>query len=162
MPEGTFVINASPLIFLDQIGGLVWLKQLAKEVVVPAAVLEEIAAGIDLSPGLTPQRVNTLFRAIPDLGLPEEIAGWDLGAGESQVLAVVRADPGSEAVLDDRQARRCARSLGVPATGTMGVILRARKAALIPAARPYLESLLQSKMYLSRELVEMALAGVDE
>jgi hypothetical protein len=68
VPEGTFVINASPLIFLDQIGGLVWLKQLAKEVVVPAAVLEEITAGIDLSPGLTPQRINALFRAVPDFG----------------------------------------------------------------------------------------------
>lgn len=162
MPEGTLVVNASPLIFLDQVGGLSWLSQLAQAVIVPAAVLTEIAAGVDISPGLTARKLEARFQILPDLGLPEEIAGWDLGAGESQVLAAVREEPGREAVLDDRQARRCARSLGILTTGTLGVILRAKKAGLIPLARPFLENLLQSKMYLTRDLIEMTLAGVDE
>lgn len=162
MPEGTLVVNASPIIFLDQVGGLDWLTQLATVVIVPAAVLTEIAVGVDLSPGLTPQTLEARFQILPDLRLPEEIAGWDLGAGESQVLAAARQEPGREAVLDDRQARRCARSLGILATGTLGIILRAKKTGLIPMARPFLESLLQSKMYLTRELIQMTLAGVDE
>lgn len=162
MPEGTLVVNASPIIFLEQVGGLDWLARLARVVIVPAAVLGEIVAGSDLSPGLTPQRLSVQFQITPDLSLPSEIAGWDLGAGESQVLATVRAGPGREAVLDDRQARRCARSLGLLTTGTLGIILRAKKAGLISEARPVVESLLQSKMHLTRDLVEIALAGVDE
>ena len=69
---------------------------------------------------------------------------------------------GSEAVLDDLQARRCARSLGIPTTGTLGVILRAKQHGLIPEARPLLETLIQNQMYISRELVETALADVGE
>jgi predicted nucleic acid-binding protein len=96
-----------------------------------------------------------------DLPLPAEIAGWDLGAGESQVL-VHTVISGDEAVLDDLQGRRCARALGVPATGTLGVILRARKLGMIPAARPLIEELLHGGLYLSRELVQQALRDVGE
>ena len=33
---------------------------------------------------------------------------WDFGAGESAVLAWCLAHPGSEAIIDDLSARRCA------------------------------------------------------
>jgi predicted nucleic acid-binding protein len=48
-----------------------------------------------------------------------EVAGWDLGSGETQVLALALSRGGPEVVLDDRQARRCARSLGLATTGTL-------------------------------------------
>lgn len=64
--------------------------------------------------------------------------------------------------LDDLQARRCARSLGVPTTGTLGVLLRATRAGLILAARPLIQELLRRRMFLSRDLIELALREVDE
>jgi len=68
----------------------------------------------------------------------------------------------NEAVLDDFEARQCARALGVPVTGTLGVILRAKKSGLIPAARPLLEELLRRGLYLSKDLVEQSLREVGE
>jgi len=67
-----------------------------------------------------------------------------------------------EAVLDDLQARRCARGLGILATGTLGVILRAKQAGLISTARPLVEDLLRKGLYLSRAVVESALGEVGE
>ena len=69
---------------------------------------------------------------------------------------------GSEAVLDDLQARRCARSIGILVTGTLGIILRAKQRGIIPAARPIVEHLLRKGMYLSKELVETTLADIGE
>jgi predicted nucleic acid-binding protein len=156
--ERRWVVNASPLIFLAQIEALPLLKELADEILVPFSVRDEVLAPKKQKP---PVKLPDWLSLREDLPLPSEIAGWDLGAGESQVLAHALVS-GSEAVLDDFEARQCARALGVPITGTLGVILRAKKSKLIPAARPLLEELLRRGLYLSKELLEPALREVGE
>ena len=158
MTRRRWVVNASPLIFLAKIDALSLLKQLTDEVLVPFSVRDEVLA--PKGPKL-PLELPDWLRLREDLPLPPEIAGWDLGAGESQVLAHALLS-GSEAVLDDFEGRQCARALGVPTTGTLGVILRAKKSRLIPAARPLLEELLRRGLYLTRELVEQSLREVSE
>ncbi|REJ85553.1 MAG: DUF3368 domain-containing protein [Acidobacteria bacterium] len=69
---------------------------------------------------------------------------------------------GCEAIVDDLEARRCAASLEISTTGTLGVILRARKAGLVPEARPVLQALLQQGLYLAPSLVVDALDLVGE
>jgi len=68
----------------------------------------------------------------------------------------------SVAVLDDAKARACAQAHGLAVIGTLGIPLRARKQALIPAARPLVEQLLAAGSHLGRELVEGALKKVGE
>jgi predicted nucleic acid-binding protein len=160
--ESPFVVNASPLIFLSQIKALFILPQLAREVIVPASVQEEVRSATKRHSSFTEVEIPEWIRIEPDLLLPEEISGWDLGAGESQVLVHALRISDCEVVLDDLQARRCARGLRLTLTGTLGVILRAKKQGIIPAARPLLEALIQKKMYLSRGLVEEALAEISE
>lgn len=161
MSRRRWIVNASPLIFLGKISALTLLEQLADEIVIPFSVHREVLAKTK-SPSSAPPIVlpDWLIRQ-DDLPLPSEIAGWDLGAGESQVLAHALIS-GSEAVLDDLQGRRCARSLGVPTTGTLGVILRAKHQGLIPAARPLVEGLLSQGLYLSRDLVNQSLQDIGE
>lgn len=151
-----WIVNASPLIFLAKVGALDLLKHQADEVVAPVSVHLEVAAG-----GFGPIDFPRWLVVWDDLPLPTEIAGWDLGAGESQVLAHALAS-GDEAVLDDLQGRRCARALGVATTGTLGVILRAKKQGIIPAARPLVEELFTKGLYLSRDLADRTLREVDE
>lgn len=55
--------------------------------------------------------VGTRFEE--DITTSPEIAAWNLGRGESQVLALAGTYPGSRAVLDDLEARRYAQSLGL-------------------------------------------------
>ena len=47
------------------------------------------------------------------------------------------------AVIDDLAVRKSAASLGIPVTGTLGIVLRARRQGIIPAARPVVEDLLR-------------------
>ncbi|HYX24503.1 MAG TPA: DUF3368 domain-containing protein [Thermoanaerobaculia bacterium] len=162
MGESRFVVNASPLIFLSQIKALSILSRLAREVIVPVSVQAEVRSVRKSHPSFTEVEIPEWVRIEPDLPLPEEISGWDLGAGESQVLAHACRVPDCEVVLDDLQARRCARGLGLTMTGTLGVILRAKEQGVIPAARPLIEELIRKRMYLSRSLAEEALADIGE
>ena len=71
--------------------------------------------------------------------VPPIIQAWDLGAGESSVLAWAFANPGTLAILDDLAARRCAATLRIPVRGTLGLVLLAKQRGRIAAARPVLE-----------------------
>ena len=92
----------------------------------------------------------------------DEILNWDLGEGESAVLVWASAHPGTEAIVDDLAARRCAIALNIPIRGTLGLVLTAKQKGVIPAARSVLEKLRQSGMYLSDRILNRALSLVGE
>ena len=161
MAERT-VVNASPLILLTR-GGWLHLLQLAgEEIVVPLGVADEIQrrGSADLTVqalSRTPWLVIVTTPPIPAL-----IHAWDLGPGESSVLAWAYTYPGTEAIVDDLPARRCAAALGIPVRGTLGLVLTAKQRWILPAARPVVEQLRRTGMYLSHDVVRQALALVGE
>ena len=156
------VVNASPLIFLSKGGLLELLKLAGDEIIVPLPVASEIdqrgAADI------TAQAIrNTTWLVVTETPPPPPlIQAWDLGEGESSVLSWAYAHPGAEALIDDLAGRRCAAALGIPVRGTLGLVLVAKQRGIISAARPILEKLRQSGMYLSNRVLDQALALVGE
>ncbi len=87
------------------------MPRLADEVLIPAAVFGEILSGSESNAAALSALLSVGWaRQEPTLPVPPEVAGWDLGAGETQVLTLARARGGLEVVLDDLQARRCAKS----------------------------------------------------
>jgi predicted nucleic acid-binding protein len=155
-------VNASPLIYLSRAGLLDLLKIAGSEIIIPIAVAEDIRRRGPTD--LTVQALQkTPWLAITNTpSIPPVIQTWDLGEGESSVLAWAYAHPGTEAIVDDLAARRCAAALGIPVRGTLGLVLAAKKRGLIPAARSVLEKLRQSGMYLSDRVLNQALALIDE
>jgi hypothetical protein len=107
MPE-KWVVNASPLIVLARINHLILLQRLAEEIVVPAGVAKEIAQGLGDDPAREwlKSHGQDLVRKVEVV--PPVIIAWNLGLGESEVLAWAYQNAGYEAVLDDRAARNCA------------------------------------------------------
>lgn len=161
MSDEVWVINASPLILLGKLGRTVLLEKLARQVIVPQAVFREVVAGATGDAAMQAALGWAAPRVQNDILVPPAISAWDLGAGESQVLAHCLAS-GHRAVLDDGEARAAAKVHSVLLVGSLGVILRARKAGLIPAARPLVEQLIESGSYLSPDLVRQALLKVGE
>ena len=160
--DRVLVVNASPLIFLARIDRLDLLVSLAKLLVVPEAVIREIQAGSDRDGTADQLKALPSIFQVDDRPLPERIRLWDLGAGESQVLAHGLERPGSEVVLDDLAARRCARSLDLPMIGTLGVVILCRRRGVISAARPVIEALVAAGLRLKPALMDGALAKVGE
>ena len=155
-------INASPLIFLARAGLLDLLRLVADEVVVPEAVAAEILQkGPDDVTAQAIRQTAWLVIVTPP-PVPAIIQSWGLGDGESSVLAWAYQYPGTEVIVDDLAARRCAAALGLPVRGTLGLVLIAKQRGAITAARPVLERLRQSGMYLSDSVLNQALALVGE
>ena len=156
------VVNASPLIFFSRSHNIKLLHNFARKILVPEPVATEIKAkGLeDITAKVleeTPWLEITPIEAVPDI-----ILDWGLGPGESAVLAVAFANPEMEAIIDDLTARKCAAFLQIPVRGTLGIVLVAKKRGLIPHARPVIEDLIRSGLYLSRGVIDEALKRVGE
>ena len=126
-----WVVNASPLILFSRIARLDLIERLAPAILIPNAVIEEVRAGQQKDPTAT---AALAWAAKYHVAVITSIEHWDLGSGESQVIA--HCIGGSRwAVLDDRAARRCAAAHNVPVIGTLGIVLRSKQKRLIESAR---------------------------
>ena len=140
----TRVANASPTILLGKIGQLALLREPGTRLVLPRTVANEIVAG----PAHDPARLWLSDPGQgfiqPDPPINPTVASWDLGAGETCVLSFCLENPGSLAILDDGAARDCARTLNIPVTGTLGVLMQAKKTGRISELAPWLDQLLEN------------------
>ena len=156
-----WVVNASPLILFSRIGRLDLIARLAPAILIPNAVIEEVRAGqLKDRTAATALEWAEQYR-VADLSLEASIEHWDLGLGESQVIAHGIRAP-RWAVLDDRAARRCAVVHGIRVIGSLGVVLRSKKNRHIDRARPLVEDLIGAGMFLVDEFVDRALEAVGE
>ena len=127
MPE--HICNTSPLQYLSQLGLLDLLHELAGVLIVPEAVVQEIEAG-RLGGYALPKLAEVDWIVVRRPKTTDKIpTGEDLGAGETEVLALALECHDPIAVLDDATARRIARRLGIDVRGTLGILLDARRQA---------------------------------
>jgi len=162
MPDPAAVIDTSPLILLARISRLDLLLTLRRRLVVPVPVLEEIRAKGGQDPIVRDLEHAHYLEEVPAPPISEQIRRWDLGSGESSVLAWATEHPGTLALLDDMEGRRCAESLGISLIGTAGLVLLAKRRGSIPAARPVLRELIAGGMYLSEPTVAELLRRAGE
>ena len=156
------VANASPLIFLTRASLLHLLQHFARRILVPGPVHSEIMEKGHDDITVRTLEISPWIEVVSPPPVPEQILGWGLGPGESSVLAIAYANRSMDAIIDDLAGRRCASLLGIPVRGTLGIVLAAKKRGLIPQARPVIETLIRSGMYLSRSVIEEALLRVNE
>ena len=159
MSDGTLVVNASPLIVLAKAGHLGLLQAVSSRVLIPEPVTAEILAGPPDDPARRALEGGWGVR-IPGPATPASILQWCLGAGESSVLAAALGIPGSEAALDDADARSCARVLGIPVVGTLGLVLRAKVRGRVPSAAAVLRDLVRCGLRLQDGVIRDALRRV--
>ena len=140
LPE--VISNTSPLQYLHQLGLLDLLPRLAEHITVPPGVIEELEAGHAL--GLDIPDISVLdwvsIRAPGQSKSQLPIA--DLGHGETEVLLLGLESAGEVVlILDDAQARKAAKAVGLKFTGTLGVLLDAKRAGLLQVVKPQLDRL---------------------
>jgi len=135
------ICDTSPLQYLHQIKHLDVLPSLATRVLVPPAVVDELQEGMRL--GLDLPDVNTLdwVEVLRPAGASALPLVTDLGPGESEALALALEYREAVIVLDDRVARNVARTLGLKMTGTLSLLLDAKRAGRIERVTPLLNEL---------------------
>jgi hypothetical protein len=156
-----WVANASPIIVLAKAGYLDLITNLSREVLLPQAVVDEIIAGPPTDPARQFIEGGWGVRVTARLIAPE-LLEWGLGPGETSVLALAQERGSAIAVLDDAAARTCAKVLGVPVIGTLGIIVRAKLQGLVPSAAEAMKALRRVGLHLDDGTIHHALMHVSE
>jgi predicted nucleic acid-binding protein len=155
------VSDAGPIIALSAIGQLDLLRKLFGVVCIPAAVYHEIVVQGEGQPGSRETHEATWISATEARErLAVLLLRDELGAGESEAIVLAQELNAHYLLLDDAAARRKAQRLGIRIIGTLGVLLMARSANLIPAVKPLLNELRQTDFRMSatvyREVLQKA------
>jgi predicted nucleic acid-binding protein len=161
VPE-SWVINASPVILLAKVGVIQLVPQLVQTLAIPQPVVTEILGyrKKDAAAKWLEESGKQFIR--PPVLEIKQLSSSGIGSGERAVISFATANSGFIAVLDDFEARVIARRLGISTLGTVGVVLRLKRAGLISAAKPHLQQIRKVGGYMSDELFHEALRQVGE
>lgn len=78
------------------------------------------------------------------------------------MLSLALEETDAAVVLDDLAARKFAITFQIPLLGTLGILLRAKRAGLIGSLRPDLQALDEAGANLSQTVIDHALKLADE
>ena len=153
------VLNASPLIILAKAGYLDLVPKLLSPVVIPRAVATEISTGPPNDPAVRFLARRSWLSVVDLVPALSPLATWRLGPRESEVLEYARRNSGTVAVLDDKAARRAARALQIPLTGTLGLVVAAVRMNLLPSLSAAIDAVRACGLYVDSATVSRLLTG---
>lgn len=65
-------------------------------------------------------------------------------------------------ILDDNAAKKTAKYLGLKVTGTLGILVKAKKQNLLEEIKPVLDEIISNGFYISNTLYNLVLQQVGE
>ncbi|MEQ9486109.1 DUF3368 domain-containing protein [Coleofasciculus sp. F4-SAH-05] len=123
------VSNTSPILNLAIIDQLELLQQQFGQIHIPPAVLKELKIDQDL-PGSSRIRdaITAGWIQVHDINNRSiaNLLKQTLDQGESEAIALALELPADWILLDERDARQVAKSLGLRITGVLGILIRAK------------------------------------
>lgn len=156
MPDRPVVLNNTPLVALWAIGRLDLLRDLFREVLIPRAVEEEFLAVETVA------RQHALLeapwvRSVPLAHPRRALVYAALDQGEAEVLTLAEEREARLVVIDELRGRRFAERLGIPLTGSLGILLLAKEAGLIESVSVWLSKLQEAGLFLAPSLIQRTL-----
>jgi len=157
-----FILNASPIIVLGKTGLLKTISPLAESWIVPEGVIAEVEAKRSIDSYLSDLAQASNVRRGSVEFINPFVAAWDLGRGESEVLTMAMQREGAGVVLDDLQARKCAALFQLPLIGSLGLLVMAKRAGHIHAAKPEFEKLIKAGLRIDMAIMDRILKKIGE
>jgi predicted nucleic acid-binding protein len=162
MPD-IVVSNTTPILSFIKLSRLDILQKLYGEVFIPEAVCREIDEGRkkqfywDLR---QESWINILQVDVTSFLMEKEITLLDDGEAEAIALALkLKAD---KVLIDEKLGRKVASSKNLKVTGTVGVLIKAKKTGVIKEIKPYLYELRRKGNYFSDIFIRNILKVVGE
>lgn len=154
------VLDASVAIGLSKVGRFGLLQHIFGKVAVAETVLHEVLAK-ESSPGAAEVKEAT------DAGWAEVVAVEtdprfsNFGAGEAATMTYAHKT-GALALLDDQVARSHASTHQIHVSGTVGVLIAAKREGFVKVIAPLLDELRRRNFHLSDKVIQDALAEAGE
>lgn len=151
MPR-VIISDTSCFIILSKIGELNLLQKVYGEVATTVDIINEY--GDDLPAWVKVTEVNDKQR--------QALLEMQVDKGESSAIALALETSNSTLILDDYKARKIADQLHIPFTGTIGIIIKAKRLGFIPLVKPILERMKKFDFRISDEIEIQALKEAGE
>jgi predicted nucleic acid-binding protein len=153
------VCNTSPISNLIQIQRLPLLFEQFDQVLMPPEVAAELDAGKEFigawraAPGAT----ALTLRPASDRALVQELSA-NLHVGEAAAIALAVETAGAILILDESDGRRAATRIGLRLTGTLGLLIAAKRRGRIATIAPLIEELrTKARLWVAEDVVRRAL-----
>jgi len=154
------VSNTTPILALLKIGRLHILQQLYECITIPYEVYLEVEAGKGKGSYLDLLKLDWI--KIKVIENPKSLGFFlDLDRGEAEAIVLASEMEADLLLLDEKLARFHAKHIGIPVSGTVGVLLKAKQAGYITALKPLLYELRLQGIWLSDDFISqmIELAG---
>ncbi len=149
--------DSSALVALSVMGRLDLLESVFDKIYVPQAVYDEVA--ISDKPHAAKLKVFLAGKVVDiELG----ISKIGLGSGELEAISLYKNMDADFLLIDDKRAKRFATLNGVNVIGSLGVMALAKELGKVKTIKEDLEKLLQSDVFVSKNLIERVLISVGE
>jgi predicted nucleic acid-binding protein len=143
------IVNSTPIISLCHIGKLGLLKELYGEVLIPEAVYREISAKHD---SIAKAELDNSLDWIRVCKIQNEMARFffksQLHDGEVEVMILGKEEKATLLIIDDKNAKNHAKYLKFNVTGTLGVLLKAKREGRIDTIKPLLDKMVSEGIFL--------------
>lgn len=156
----TVVSDTTALSNLLHIGKLTLLKDLFGQVLVPKAVLYELAAVTGFSKQVAQADYIIEVQCGAVLNPLQHNEGLDIGEKEAISYAVDNA--ANLLIIDELNGRRFAVELGLQIIGTIGILVAAKRKKLIETIKQYLDDLRNNGFWISEKIYVEALKLANE
>ena len=151
MPD-VVISDASCLIILDKIKKVDILKGLYQNIITTPEVASEFGNPLPLWIGVK-ESTDKKY---------QKVLETSIDAGEASAIALSLDYREPLLLLDDLKARKMAKKLGLVFTGTLGVLVKARKSGLIEELKPVINLIRETDFRLSDAIIDEILKEVGE
>ena len=146
------ISDTSCLIVLSKIGRLEILQQLFVNIATTPEIAVEFGEKL-------PDWIEVV--AAKDVG-KQQIIEIQVDKGEASAIALALETGNSLLIIDDYKARKLAKTLQIDYTGTIGIMIMAKKRGIISMIKPILEKIKATDFHISAELELQALFEAGE
>ena len=154
------IVNSTPLIVLCNVGRLEILRT---EITIPEAVFAEVTKKEDSACQIVKNSLDWI--RVERILSPSDKKMYQAKLHDGEVEVMILAQEGVRAdlvILDDNAAKKTAKYLGLTVTGTLGILLKAKKAGIIPVIAPVLEEIKKNGFYISGTVERIVLDEAGE
>ena len=156
------VADASALIALATCDSLSLLEAIFGNVLVPEAVFSEVTTLDKPQSARLRSYLQGKVRPVDMQRFVYLDAFAD--AGETQAMLLYKEVAADYLLIDDKRGRKVAKINQIKTVGSLGVLLQAKRAGLIPCVAPLLQQISDSSVFISASLMQtvLELAGESE
>lgn len=159
------ISDTTPIISLIKIGKLDILNSMYGDIIIPVAVYNELVSNplmknevetVKKSKFLKVTKVENLFAVKL---LQKQL---NLGAGESEAIVLSDSLKADLLVIDEKKARGVAENMGIAITGTLGILVDAKRQNRLKELKPLLDNMIINNIRISDKLYNDVLELVNE